>query len=130
MRDDLGRLLLRLSVGGLMLFHGFGKIASGVAPLVTLVGEKGLPRAFGYAVYAGEVIGPLLVVLGVLTRPAAAVIAINMVVAVWLAHTGDLFHLGRGGGYALELQALYFFGALAIALLGAGRFALGRGRWN
>ena len=45
-------------------------------------------------------------------------------VAVWLAHTADLFHLAKGGGYALELQTLYFVGAVAIALLGPGRYAV------
>ena len=49
--------------------------------------------------------------------------------AVLLAHTGDLFHLGRSGGYALELQAMYLFTAVALALTGAGRFSVG-GRYG
>jgi len=47
-------------------------------------------------------------------------------------HMADLFALTKQGGWALELQGLYLFGALAVVLLGAGRFSLGglRGRWK
>jgi putative oxidoreductase len=55
-----------------------------------------------------------------------------MLVAVGLVHTSQLVGLNQQGGYGLELQAMYLFGALAVALLGAGRFSLGGidGRWN
>ena len=121
---DLAKLLLRLAVGGLMLFHGVAKVSHGVAGIAGSVAAHGLPHLVTYGVYFGEVLAPLCVLLGVITRPAAAVMAINMIVAVWLAHTGDLLHLGKMGGYALELQVLYLVGALAIALLGAGQYAL------
>jgi len=52
-----------------------------------------------------------------------------MVFDVLLAHTGDLLKLGEGGGYALELQAMFLFTAIAIALAGAGRFSVG-GRYG
>jgi putative oxidoreductase len=39
-------------------------------------------------------------------------------------HTGDVFNLSKTGGWALELQGLYFVTALAVALLGAGRYSL------
>jgi putative oxidoreductase len=83
-------------------------------------------------VYVGEVVAPLFVILGAWTRPAALVIAINMIVAVGMAHMNDLFSIAKTGGYALELQAMYLFSAIAIALLGAGRYSLAgaRGRWN
>lgn len=63
---------------------------------------------------------------------AALVIVINMVVAVALVHGAELATLSRSGGWALELQAFYLASALAIALLGAGRFSAGgvNGRWN
>ena len=82
--------------------------------------------------YVGEVIAPLLVIVGLWTRAAALVIAVNMIVAVLLVHTGEFFTMSKTGGWALELQGLYFLGALAVALLGAGRLSLGgvHGRWN
>jgi putative oxidoreductase len=56
------------------------------------------------------------------------IVAVNMIVAVSLSHTSDLVRLTRGGGWGVELQALYLFGAVAVALLGAGRYSLSRGR--
>jgi putative oxidoreductase len=130
--DALGKLVLRLSVGILMLLHGIHKIGAGVDGIVDLVAKAGLPGPVGYLVYVGEVLAPVLVIVGLWTRPAALLMAVTMIVAVWLVHMNDLFLLTRTGGWALELQGLFLFGALAIALLGAGRYSLGgaNGRFN
>lgn len=49
--------------------------------------------------------------------PAALVMAFNMVVAVAMAHASQFYTLGKSGGWALELEGQYFFGAVAIALM-------------
>ncbi len=116
-----GVLLLRFTVAGLMLFHGIAKLRYGLAPIEGLVTGAGLPAWIAYGVLVGEVIAPLMILAGVLVRAAALVIAINMIVAVALAHASDLFTLSKSGGYGLELQAFYFFGALAIAMLAGGK---------
>ena len=130
--EDWGKLLLRVVLGGLILLHGLAKIFSGPAYIVGLVEGTGLPAAIGYLVYVGEVIAPVLIIIGLWTRLAALVIAINMVVAIALVHTGELFMLSKTGGWALELQGMFLFTALAVALLGAGRLSVsgGHGRWN
>jgi putative oxidoreductase len=91
-----------------------------------------MPAALGYLVYIGEVLAPALVIVGLFTRAAAAIIIVNMIVAVLLAHTGDLLSMSDSGGYALELQALYLVVALVVVMIGAGRYSLGGiyGRWN
>lgn len=122
---DAGKLLLRVSLGTLMLIHGIGKVIGGPAGIVGLVEKAGLPGSFGYLVYAGEVLAPLLLIIGLWTRAAAGVVAINMVVAVYLVHRHELLTLSKAGGWALELQGFYFFTALAVMLLGAGRFSFG-----
>ncbi len=127
--DDAGKLVLRLSVGILMMLHGIGKLMHGIGPVVGLVQKSGLPAWVAYLVYVGELLAPVLIILGVWTRPAALVVVINMMFAIGLAHTSQFTSFGPGGGWALELQALYLFAALAIAMIGAGRFAVG-GRWN
>ena len=125
--DDLGKLLLRLLLGGLMLFHGIAKLISGPAAIKGMVAAAGFPAELGYLVYVGELVAPLLLIVGVFTRPAALVIAINMVVAVLLAHAKQLFTLNpQTGAWALELQAFFLFTALAIALLGPGGIRFGR----
>lgn len=129
---DAGRLVLRLTVGLLLLFHGIAKLGGGVGGIGAALARVGMPEALAYLVYVGEVLAPLLLIVGVWTRVAAFVVVVNMVVAVALAHVGQLLSVGRSGGYALELQALYLFSALALALIGAGRYSLGgpQGRWN
>jgi len=129
---DTGRLLLRVGLGVLILLHGIAKVMNGIGPILEGVEKAGLPRDFGYLVYVGEVVAPILLIVGFLTRPAALVIAINMAFAVYLVHASQLFTLTKQGGWALELQGMYFLAAVAIALLGAGRYSVGGagGRWN
>jgi putative oxidoreductase len=129
---DTGRLILRLALGVLILLHGIAKLMGGVAGIVGMVEKAGLPGPVGYLVYIGEVLAPLLVIVGFWTRAAASVIAINMLFAIGLAHTSQLFELSKTGGWAIELQAMYLFTAIAVALLGAGRYSVGgeAGRWN
>lgn len=130
--DDAGKLLLRSLLAVLLLFHGVAKILGGPDFIVGLVTKAGLPGALGYLVYVGEVVAPLFLLIGVFTRAAALVIAINMLVAVALVHAGEIFTMTKTGGWALELQGFFFGTALAVALLGAGRYSAGglSGRWN
>ena len=129
---DLARLLLRITLGGLILLHGISKIKGGPGFILDVVERAGLPQPLGYLVYVGEVLAPVLIIIGLWTRAAALVVAINMIFAVLLVHTGDLFKLNETGGWALELQGLFLVAAIAVALLGAGRYSVGgvAGRWN
>ena len=130
--EDAAKLLLRVALGLLVLLHGIGKFNGGIDFVLAAVSKAGLPPALAYLVYVGEVVAPLLLIAGAWTRPAAIVIAINMVVAIALVHLGQLGSLAPTGGWAIELQALYLVTAVAVALLGAGRFSLARadGLWN
>jgi putative oxidoreductase len=129
---DFGKLLLRVSLGVLILLHGIAKITGGVSFVSGTLAKAGMPSMLAYGVYVGEVLAPLLLILGLWTRAAALVVVINMIVAVALVHVPELFAIGKTGGYALELQAMYLLSALAVAFLGAGRYSLGGvdGRWN
>lgn len=131
-QEDLGKFVLRVSLAILILLHGIAKISNGVSGIEGMLTSRGLPGAIAYLVYVGEVLAPIMILLGFWTRLGALIIAINMVVAVWLVHMGELFQLTKTGGWALELQGMYFFAAIAVALLGAGRFSIGgrHGRWN
>ena len=127
---DTALLILRLVLGLLILLHGISKLPPPPPAFIAdVLARDNLPAALGYAVYLGEIVGPILIIIGVWTRLGAILIAINMIVAVLLAHTGQLFSLGNAGGYALELQAMYLFVALALAFTGAGRLSVG-GRYG
>ena len=130
--EDAGKLLLRLTLGLLILFHGVAKVTGGIDFITGGLVKSGVPAGVGYLVYVGEVVAPLFVILGAWTRPAALVIAGNIVAAVLIAHMNDLFSIAKTGGYALELQAMCLLSAIASAFLGAGRYSLAgaRGRWN
>jgi putative oxidoreductase len=122
--NDSGKLVLRLALGGLMLLHGVAKLRGGIGPITGMVTGAGLPSWVAYGVYLGEVVAPLLVIAGWYARIGAGVIAVNMLFAVGLAHRAELFELGRSGGWALQLQGFFFFTAIAISLMGSGRYGL------
>ena len=123
-QNDLGKLVLRLALGILILLHGIAKLKGGTAGIVGMVEGAGLPGVLGYAVLIGEVLAPLMVIAGFHARIGAALIAINMIVAVALAHMGELASLGQSGGWALELQGMFLFTAIALVFLGPGRFSV------
>jgi putative oxidoreductase len=130
--DDAGKLVLRVVLAILILFHGVSKVIGGVGFITGMVVKAGLPAAFGYLVYIGEVVAPLLILIGLFTRVAALIVVVNMIVALLLVHTRQFFTLSDTGGWALELQGMYLGSAVVLALLGAGRYSIGGigGRWN
>lgn len=122
--DDAGKLVLRLTVGILVLMHGIAKLLNGIGPIEGMLVARGMPAFVAWGAYIGEVLAPLLLIIGIYTRPAAAIVMVNMIVAIALAHSAEIFQLGKSGGWALELQGMFLFGALAIVLLGAGRYSV------
>jgi putative oxidoreductase len=123
-QHDLGKLILRITLGLLVLLHGIAKLDGGMGGIVGMVEARGLPGALGYAVLLGEVVGPLMLIAGFHARIGALLVFINMLVAILLAHMGELGRIGPSGGWALELQGMFLASALALALLGPGRFSV------
>jgi len=122
--NDIGKLILRTSVGVLMLFHGMNKIIYGVDGVKNLLSEAGLPQFLAYGVYLGEVIVPIFLILGLYARVASLVLAFNMLVAIFLAHGESIFSLSKHGGLVMELPLFYFILSVAIFILGSGRYAV------
>jgi putative oxidoreductase len=124
-RSDQGLLVLRLAIAGLLLVHGVSKLGSGVDWIGGMLTGLGLPGFLAYGAYVGEIVAPLLVLAGILTRPAALVMAFQMVAATLLARRDAVFTVNpQSGGLAIELELLFLLGAVAIALLGPGRYAV------
>ena len=126
MLDDIGKLLLRLALGVFMLFHGYAKIVKGVSGIEASLLAAGLPAWVAYGVYIGEVVAPVLVLLGFYARVGGLLILVNMIFAISLSHASQLFDLGRSGGWALELQGFFLLTGLVVALIGPGRFGINR----
>lgn len=131
-KDDLGKLLIRLSIGGLMLFHGIKKVMEWNATVKGMGGmleSKGLPSAMAYGVFVGEAVAPVLIIIGLFTRAAGAVLAFTMVMAIAMAHRADI--LARddmSGGSKIELPLLFLLGGLALVFFGSGKYSVSRGR--
>ena len=124
--DAWGKLVLRLTLGILMLFHGVSKILN-TGSLDFISGQltaMGLPAAIAYGVYLGEVVAPLMIIFGIFARIGGLIVVGNMLFAIVLVHTGELFTLSQSGGWALELQGFYLFCGLAVLLLGSGKLAV------
>ena len=121
---DFGKLLLRLTFGILVMFHGIAKISHGVGWISTMLEAKGLPGFIAYGVFIGEIIAPICIILGWFTRPAAFIYAFNILVATLLVGMGNFFTITKVGAWGLENEALYFMGGLCIMFLGAGKYRL------
>jgi putative oxidoreductase len=124
MYESIGKLILRLTLGGLILMHGIAKLAGGIGFITDTVTGAGLPAFFAYAVYLGEVVAPLLLIAGWYSRIGAAVIAISMLFAIGLVHGAEFFTLNQTGGWALELQGMFLFTAIALVLIGPGQYRI------
>ncbi len=122
--NDIAKLLLRLSVGLLMLFHGVEKIINGINGVKHLTRSAGFPEFFAYGVYIGEVIVPIFIILGFYARVASVFLAINMAMAIFLAYGNSLFSLGKNGAPLIELPLFYFILSIVIFLLGSGKYAV------
>ncbi len=126
--DNLGKLLVRLAVGGLMLFHGVFKVTHGIGFIYGSLAARGWPSYLAYGVYVGEILAPILIIIGFKTRIAALAVAIDMVMAIWLAHANNIFAIKEAGGaWAIEIEVFYLLTALALFFTGGGAYAVSKG---
>lgn len=123
--SDLGKLLLRFSVGFLMLFHGYGKLIHGIGFIEGVVVDAGLPSFVAYGVYVGEIVAPILLILGIQARISALVIAFTMINAIVLVHLDEIFTLTKHGALSIELPLFFLLSSLAVFFLGGGRYKVG-----
>lgn len=131
-RQDVGLLVLRLAVGGILLFHGISKLQHGVAWMAQPLAAFGLPAFVSYGAYLGEVVAPVLVILGIRTRLAALVISADLIMAIVLVLRSRVFAINDGGGWGVELEAFFILGGIALFFLGGGAYRVGpaRTRWD
>jgi len=127
---NLGLLLVRLGVGlSVLIFHGYGKITGGPELWEKIGGNMKvlhitfLPVMWGFMAGFAEAVCSALLILGVLFRPAAFLLAFTMFVAV-LRHLNlppEANNAGwSGASHALELMSIY----LCLFFTGPGKFSL------
>jgi len=118
---DAGLLILRVGLGGFMAIgHGLGKLKANPATFPDPIGIGN--QLSYYGAVGSELVGGLLLVIGLLTRLAAIPLLFTMLVAALLVHRADPIFLG--GGAAKEPALIYALGYAAVLLLGPGRWSL------
>lgn len=119
-----GLLLLRLFLGLGLAAHGAQKFfVFGIPGFASHLSQLGAPAPYASAWLSAsaELVGGLLIAVGLFTRLAAIPLAINMAVAAFLAHSGYFItNTPPGREYALNLAAAF----VALALTGAGRYSI------
>ena len=140
--DDLGKLVIRVTVGSLILFHAFAFL-TGDPGMFNAMDAWGLPRYLAWLGFFAEFGGGLAMVLGAYARAGGFAVGSFMVAAVIMRHIGLMGsqnHIFMVAGvapnahwdhYFLDTQMFYMLASYSVALLGAGRYGLGKGgKWN
>jgi putative oxidoreductase len=112
-----------------MLFlHGLGSAVNGFDHVKRAVADNGLPEFISYGNLVGELVAPVFVIVGFKSRPAALIVALNMLMSIVLAHRDIAFQRNDFGGWMIELNVFYMAAGLAVFFMGAGRYSLSRGK--
>lgn len=131
--SDIGKFILRLGVGGLMLLHGIHKLFHGHDIIIKQLENNNLPTFLWLGVPVGEVLAPLLLILGIATRLSSFLIAFTMLMTFFLV--SGINGLGinpQTGGLNSELNLLYLMASVGIMLIGPGKIRINkqkRGIW-
>ncbi len=124
--ENNGLLLIRLAVGLLILIAGLQKAMNPdqLAQYAALMSQINLPKQAVYVIFLFEIVVPMMLILGVLSRLAAGITIAYLLIAIFAISPGKLFTLIPGSGHALESEFFFLLASLAICFLGSGEKAL------
>ena len=114
--QPLALLVMRLSLGVIMIVHGYHNVFGGLEHHAQMVAGLGLPKWLGYVSSLAEFLGGLMVFAGFFTRAAAFAICIDLSVAIWKVH----WHNGLTGDHGVEFPLAVATLAVALIFFGAG----------
>jgi putative oxidoreductase len=120
-------LVVRVLVGVIMLVHGWQKLQGGPSGFGQALAGLGvpLPELMAYVVTFVEIIGGVLLIVGLLSRLAALLLTIDLVVAILLVKVNiGLLSPPDGSGVGAELELALIAGLLAVLLAGPGRLSV------
>lgn len=122
--SDIGLLFSRIAIGFPMLVYGITKMINGISSILDMLEERGIPSFIGYGVYLGEVLAPLMILIGIKIRFAAFVFVVNCLAALFLTQINYFFSLNTNGGWSVELLMMYALVAAGLIFTGAGKYAV------
>ncbi|WP_198038711.1 DoxX family protein [Planococcus lenghuensis] len=120
---DISLLILRIVLGVIFFLHGWVKFQDGIGNTVGWFESIGLPGVLAYGVAGLELVGGLLLVLGLFSRVVAGLLAVLMVGAILKVKLAVGF-LGNGQMAGYELDFAFLAMAAVIAINGAGAYSL------
>lgn len=121
---NLGIFILRLAIPFTMLIYGIDKIIEGTGFIGSLLEQYGLPKMMANGVYIGEIVAPLMLMIGFRTRLAGLIFSFNCFMAIAMAQTQNIFKLNEFGGWSLDLLFIYLTAGIVFYLSGGGQYAL------
>jgi putative oxidoreductase len=119
--QPLGLLLMRIALGVIFITHGYPKLLKPSRDMQHMFVQHGLPAQFVYVAGVIEAFGGGLLVLGLFTRPAALLLAIEMGVAIWRVHSSG----GIMAVHLYEFPLALAVACFALATVGAGAVSVG-----
>jgi len=130
-KQHIGLLILRVSIALTMLVYGITKLIFGIDFITSLLNQYDLPSFIGYGVFIGEILAPILIIIGYRTKLVGLVFAINCFVAVVMVQLPNLLKLNESGGWAIGLIFIYMMFGIALFFTGAGKYALSiKNKWD
>lgn len=129
--QHIGLLILRISIAFTMLIYGITKLINGIDFIKGLLVQYELPSFLGYGIYIGEILAPILIIIGFRTKLAGLVFAINCLAAILMVQLPNLLKLNEFGGWAIGLIFIYMMFGIALFFTGAGKYALStNNKWD
>jgi putative oxidoreductase len=117
LKNEIGALILRVTLGALFLIHGIVKFQGGIENIVGWFESIGLPGFMAYGVASVEIIGGITLIIGLATRFISALFALLMIGATLKVKLAvGLLGNGQMAGYELDLAFL----AIALYLVISG----------
>jgi len=122
-QNDIGLLLIRITIACLMLFHGVAKL-KGLDSIKGMLANQSLPEILAYGVYITEIIAPILILVGYRTRLASLAFFIGMLMIIFLKQFDNIFILTKSGAIKAEIVLMYTIISLALFFAGAAKYAI------
>lgn len=130
-KQNIGLLIIRIGISFTMLIYGITKLIYGIDFIKDVFTLHGLPSFLGYGIYIGEIIAPILIIIGFRTKLAGFIFAFNCLVAILMAQLPNLLKLNEFGGWAIGPIFIYMIFGVALIFTGAGKYAIStNNKWD
>lgn len=122
--ENLGIFILRLAIPFTMLIYGINKVIDGTGFIGSLLEQYGLPKIMANGIFVGEIVAPLMLMIGFRTRLAGLIFSFNCFMAIVMAQSQNIFKLNEFGGWSIDLLFIYLIAGIVFYLSGGGHYAL------